>query len=33
VLLPERIPANDAGIAVGQVIEFAHRAATEKERS
>jgi hydrogenase maturation protein HypF len=24
-LLPERIPANDAGIAVGQIVEFAHR--------
>jgi len=27
VLLPARIPANDAGIAVGQIIEFAHGSA------
>ncbi len=27
VLLPARIPANDAGIAVGQIMEFAHGAA------
>ena len=26
VLSPARIPANDAGIAVGQIVEFAHRA-------
>lgn len=27
VLLPARVPANDAGIAVGQIIEFAHQEA------
>jgi hydrogenase maturation protein HypF len=25
VLLPARVPANDAGIAVGQIVEFACR--------
>lgn len=25
VLLPARVPANDAGIAVGQIIEYAYR--------
>ena len=28
VVVPERVPVNDAGIAVGQVVEFAAKSGT-----